>query len=392
MSADRAPVYLDNAATTRVAPEVREAMAPHLDAQYGNPATLYTLGDRAARAVERAREQVCALVHAQAPEEVAFTSGGTESDNWALVGSVLRADKRHIVTSAVEHHAVLETCAYLQARGLAQVTVLPVDGAGLVDPQAVRDALREDTALVSIMHANNEIGTVQPIRALAEAAHERGVPLHIDAVQTVGKAPVDMQELGADMLSLSAHKFHGPKGVGALVVRAGTRLDPYLHGGGQEQGRRAGTLNVPGIVGLGAAAALATPEVLAHEDARLRALVDRLWQGIEARIPQVTRNGHPEQCLPGLLSVCVAGAEGEALLLYLSQRHDVCVSSGSACTTGSLDPSHVLLAIGRSTELAHGSLRFSLSRYTTDEEIDRVLDALPAEVERVRAMSPTWKG
>ncbi|MFH0910183.1 MAG: IscS subfamily cysteine desulfurase [Planctomycetota bacterium] len=392
MNSQAQPIYLDNAATTRVAPEAVEAMRPFFDLSYGNAATLYTLGTEASVAVEEAREQVASLIHAADPEEIVFTSGGTESDNWVLASSVLGTKKKHLVTSAIEHHAILEPCARLQKLGLGvEVTVLPVDGLGRVDPGALRSALRADTALVSIMHANNEIGTIEPIRALAAVARERGVLFHADAVQTVGKIPVDVQDLGVDFLSLSGHKFHGPKGVGALYLRRGARLKPFQHGGAQERNRRGGTTNVPGVVGMGEAARLAK-EALVGEGPRLRGLVERLWKAIEERIPQVVRNGDPEAALPGLLSICVAGAEGEAMIMYLSLEHGICVSSGSACSTGSLDPSHVLLAIGRPAEVAHGSLRLSLSRYTTAEEIETVIRALPREVERVRAMSPTWKG
>jgi cysteine desulfurase len=305
-------IYLDNAATTRPAPEVVEAMMPWLGEEYGNPATLYTPGREAEEAVQSAREAVAALLHADSPGEIFFTSGGTESDNWALFGSAFAGEKRHIITSAVEHHAVLETCEHLERLGAGiSVTVLPVDARGRIAPKDLESAIRDDTALVSIMHANNEIGTVQPIAELADTAHARGVPFHTDAVQTVGKMDVDVRALGADMLSLSAHKFHGPKGVGALYIRKGTRLLPFIRGGGQEKFRRAGTTNVPGVVGLGRAARLAENTDFAAEGRRLSALREKLWTGLTDSIPQLTRNGDPGATLPGMLNITFAGIEGD---------------------------------------------------------------------------------
>ncbi|MBN1258119.1 MAG: IscS subfamily cysteine desulfurase [Planctomycetes bacterium] len=385
-------IYLDNAATTMVALEVCEAMLPFLGESYGNSTTLYHLGSAAQQAAETARQQVAGLLGAEKEEEIYFTSGGTESDNWAIISSVLGQKKRHLVISSIEHHAVLETCEDLAKLGLEiDFTALPVDVEGRVNPEELRRALRPDTALVSIMHANNEIGTVEPIRELAEIAHEQGVLFHTDAVQTAGKIPVDVKELGVDMLSLSGHKFHAPKGTGALYLRKGTRLNAFMHGGGHERNRRSGTVNIPGVVGLGKAAELAG-EWLESEMPRLKQLTEKLWTGIAAAIPQVTRNSPVEGSLPGMLNVTVAGAEGEAMLMYLDMHHGICISSGSACTTGSLDPSHVLLAIGVPAETAHGSLRFSMSHYTTEAEIDTTIAAMSVEIEKVRAMSPTWDG
>jgi cysteine desulfurase len=385
-------VYLDNAATTRVAPEVRAAMLPTLESAWGNPAALYSLGTEAARLVDEARERVARLVGAAEPTEICFTGGGTESNNWALAGVLAASRRRRLVVSAIEHHAVLEPAAALKRLGLAEeVTVLPVDAEGRLDPDDLHAALSAETALVSIMHANNEIGTVQPVAELAALAHEAGALFHTDAVQTVGKLPVAVQEWGVDLLSLSAHKFHGPKGAGALYRRRGVRLEPLLHGGGQEAGQRSGTVNVPGVVGLGAAAELAR-KGREEEAPRLRALADRLWREVEAAVPRVRRNGAPEGCLPGLLHLTVAGAEGEAMVMYLDRDYGICCSTGSACATGRTGPSHVLRALGRPDEEARGSLRFSFSRTTTEAEVLTAARALPEVIGKVRAMSPTWRG
>ena len=384
-------IYLDNAATTRVAPEVQAAMEPFFCTHFGNAASkYYNLGRQALAAVETGRAQLADLLGAERPEEVAITSCATESNNWVLLGTLLTSKKKHVITSAIEHHAVLEPLEYLAEHHGVETTLLPVDATGLVSPEALREALREDTALVSIMHANNEVAALEPIRELAEIAHEKGILFHTDACQTVGKIPFTVQDLGVDLLSLSAHKFHGPKGIGALYIKRGTRLAPLLRGGGQEKRRRAGTSNVASIVGMGKAAELAGKRLAAGED-QARALVEHLWQGLQNAIPEIRRNGPPDQRIPTILSVCVTGAEGEAVLGYLDM-YGISISSGSACTSGSLDPSHVLLALGLPHEVAHGSLRFSLSHETTEAEIDRVIEVVPQVVQRVRDMSPTWNG
>jgi cysteine desulfurase len=390
---DYRQIYLDNAATTRVSPEVFEAMKPFFAEEYGNSSTLYRQGREAAKAVATAREQVAGLINANVPE-IYFTSGGTESDNWAVKGLVCGercgAGRKHVITSAIEHHAVLETVRFMERHMGCVATVLPVDEYGLVDPQTLRDSLRDDTALVSIMAANNEVGTVEPIRELAEIAHDRGALFHTDAVQAAGKIPLDVRELGVDLLSLSGHKFHAPKGIGALYVRKGVRLGSFMHGGMQENNRRAGTLNNHGIVGLGKAAELAKKS-LGAETGRQRALVEDLWKKLSAAIPEIRRNGHPEKRVPNILSVCLEGVEGEAILLRLDM-YGIMVSSGSACTTGSLDPSHVLLALGLPAEKAHGSVRFSLGQESAQEDIDKVAEVLPKVVSVLREMSPTWNG
>ena len=382
-------IYMDHAATTPMDERVCRAMQPYCRTYFGNPSTMYSVGRKSNEAVEEARSRVARLLSAR-PEEIFFTSGGTESDNWAVKGVAYAHEKkgRHIVTTQIEHHAVLESCHFLERQGW-EVTYLPVDRYGLVDPEEVRRAIRDDTVLVSVMHANNEIGTVEPIAEIGRVARERGVPFHTDAVQTVGKVPMDVDALNVDLLSLAGHKFYGPKGVGALYVRKGVRIEPFVHGGGQERGKRASTHNVPGIVGLGAAAEIATSE-MEEEVVELRRLAWLLWQGLKERIPDIRLNGHPERRLPGNVNVCVEGAEGEAMLLCLDNNR-VCVSSGSACTTGSLEPSHVLLAIGVAAEAAHGSLRFTLGKSNTTEQVEHVLDVLPEIVTRLREMSPLYR-
>ena len=381
-------IYLDHSATTAVDPEVREAMLPYLSEDYGNPNSIYELGRRARRAMEEARERLAAYLGAR-PREIVFTGGGTEADNLAIKGLAwARRDRgNHIITSAIEHHAVLHACDALEREGF-RVTRLPVDEHGLVSPEALRQALRDDTILVSIMHANNEIGTVQDLEELGAICRERGVLLHTDAVQSLGKLPIDVSWLPVDLVALSAHKFHGPKGVGALWVRSGVRLLPLLDGGGQEGGRRSGTENVAGIVGLGKAIELLDTRGPADLE-RLGALCRRLSDGVMDRIPHVLRTGHPTRRLPTLASFCIRYIEGEAILLGLDAE-DICGSTGSACSSGSLEPSHVLLALGLSHEVAHGSLRLSLGRYNTEEEIEQVLEALPRIVGRLREMSPLW--
>jgi len=382
-------IYLDHAATTPVHPLVRREMSLWFTDSYGNPSSMYSVGVEAKSAIEAARKQVAALIGA-APEEIYFTSGGTESDNWALRGIAYASEKKgkHIIISSIEHHAVLDTAEWLGRHGF-EITRLPVDGTGLVDPDDVRKALRPDTILVSIMHANNEVGTIEPIPEIGRILRERGVPFHVDAVQTVGNYPLSVNELGCDLLSVSAHKLYGPKGIGALYIRKGIRIDKYMTGGGQESNKRAGTYNVPGIVGLGKACEIALEEMPAHIEP-IRKLREKLREGIFSRIADVRLNGHPERRLPNNLSVCVQGIEGESMLLCLDMNR-VCVSSGSACTTGSLEPSHVLIAMGLPPEVAHGSLRFTLGRDNTEEQINYVLEVFPTIVKRLRDMSPTYR-
>jgi len=379
-------VYFDHAATTPVHPQVLEAMLPYLKEHYGNASSLHTPGQIAARAVEEARVKVAELINCD-PREIIFTGSGTEADNFALKGIAekLKSRGNHIITSAIEHHAIEMTCRYLEKRGF-QVTYLPVDREGLVHPEDLKKALREETILVSIMHANNEVGTIQPIKELAEIAHERGVLFHTDAVQTAGSIPVDVRELGVDLLSLSAHKFYGPKGVGALFLRKGVAIEPLIHGGGQERNLRAGTTNVPSIVGLGKAAELAKKELQQRMEHNLK-LRERLIKGLEEKLSDYILTGHRTLRLPGNVSICVQYIEGESMLLLLNAEGFAC-SSGSACTSGSLEPSHVLIAMGIDPQLAQGSLRITLGRENTEEDVDRFLEVLPKIVERLREMSP----
>jgi len=381
-------IYMDHSSTTPTRPEVVEAMLPYFKDAYGNASSVHGFGREARRAVESARETVASCIGAS-PEEIIFTSGGTESDNLALKGAALANQKkgRHVITSAVEHHAVLNPCAWLEKQGF-EVTRLGVDGEGRLSVAALQEALREDTVLVSVMLANNEVGVIEPVAELAAAAHEAGALFHTDAVQAVGKIPVDVGELGVDLLTLSGHKFYGPKGVGVLYRRRGTRLEPLIEGGHHERNLRAGTENVPGIVGLAKALELACGE-LERESARLRALRDRLQQGIFERIPDVRLNGHPTERLPHLLNVSISGVEGESVLLGLDAK-GIAVSTGSACTSGTLEPSHVLIAMGVPAETAHGSLRFSLGRANTEQDVDYVVECLAGVVERLRKMSPTY--
>jgi len=381
-------VYMDHASTTPTDPEVVEAMLPWMSEQFGNPSTVYSLGLTGAKAVQDARESIAKAINAD-PEEIYFTSGGTEADNWAILGSADAHGKkgRHLITSAIEHHAVLESMEYLEKRG-CEVTRVPVNSGGLVDPEEVRRALRPDTVLVSIMHANNEIGTIEPIAEIGTITREAGVLFHVDAVQTAGKLPLDVEELGVDMLSMSAHKFYGPKGVGLMYLRRRTRITPLLHGGSQERGRRAGTTNVPGIVGMAKALELASVR-MAEDAVREAALRDRLWEGLSSGIEAIHLNGDPVRRLPGNLNVRLDGVEGESMILMLDME-GICVSSGSACTTGSLEPSHVLLALGIPAEHAHGSLRATLGRSTTAEDVDHFIKVFPPIVDRLREMSPIW--
>jgi cysteine desulfurase len=381
-------IYLDHNATTPVHPDVLASMLPYLRDTFGNASSLHTFGQEAARALDEAREQVARLTGAEA-REIVFTSGGTESDNAAIRGALAaRPEKRHIVTTEIEHHAVLHTCKGLSRQG-AEVTVVPVDEHGRVDPAAVAEAVRDDTAIVSVMFANNEVGTLQPVAEIARALSGRDVLFHTDAVQALGKVPMQLGTLGVDLASFSSHKIHGPKGVGALYVARGTRLGPLLTGGHHERGFRAGTENIPGIVGFGRACEIARSD-LDGVIPKVRNLRDHLEEGIRRGVEDVRLNGHPDLRLPNTLNLSFAYVEGEALLLNLDLR-GISVSTGSACTSGDLRPSHVLTAMGRTPEEAHGSLRFSLGRDNTEEEMDRTVRAVTEVVEKVRAMSPLAK-
>lgn len=381
-------IYLDHAATTPMRPEVLEAILPFFCDGYGNPSSIYQKGREAQTALDRARDKVAELLGADM-REIVFTSGGSEADNLAIKGVAyaMRDKGNHIITSAVEHHAVYNACKYLEKYGY-RITFLPVDSYGLIEPADVISALTPETILVTIMHANNEIGTIEPISEIGAVLRERSVPFHTDAVQTVGHIPVDVDELGVDLLSLSAHKFYGPKGVGALYVRHGTKFDPLIHGGGQERNRRAGTENVAGIVGLATALELAVAEMdIAAE--RQQHLRDQLIESILETIPYTRLNGHPTRRLPGNVNMCFEFVEGESLLLNLDMK-GIAASSGSACTSGSLEPSHVLLALGLPHEIAHGSLRLTLGRDSTAEDVEAVIDVLPGIVDKLRRMSPLY--
>jgi len=381
-------IYMDHSATTPVDPRVFSAMIPYYNDVFGNASSVHTPGQKARQAVEDARDKVAALIKAT-PQEIIFTTGGTEADNQALIG-YMQANAhrgRHIITSAIEHHAVLDTCEYLHKQGY-DLTVLPVNSLGMVEPQVLKDTMRDDTVLVSIMHANNEIGTIQSIKELAAIAHEGGAVFHTDAVQSFGKLDINVRDMGIDMLSASAHKLYGPKGIGCLYVNKKIKLAKYLHGGAQERNRRAGTENVPAIVGFGVAAQLAGDNRL-ESAARLTALGQRLQKGILERVPHARLTGHPSLRLPGSVSVCFEFVEGESVLLMLDS-YGIAASSGSACTSGSLDPSHVLLAIGLPHVIAHGSLRLTLGHSNTDEDVDYVLDIIPKVVESLRKMSPLY--
>ena len=382
-------VYLDYAATTPTDPAVVEAMTPYFTEMFGNPSSIYSYGQEAKGAIEEARAKVADLIGGR-DEEIVFTSGGTEADNFALTGVALANESRgnHIITSPIEHHAVIETAKFLENRGF-RLTYLPVDEYGLVNPGDVKKAITDKTILISIMHANNEMGTIEPIAEIGRVAKEAGVYFHTDAVQTVGHIPVDVNELGVDLLSMSAHKVYGPKGVGALYIRKGVRLAPFLHGGEQERRRRAGTENVPGIVGFGKAVEL-TRQAISVEMERLTDLRDNLIKGLLERIDHVRLNGHPVMRLPNNVNIGVGYVEGESMCLNLDLE-GICISTGSACASSSLEPSHVLLAMGLSHEQAHSSLRFSLGRWTSQEEIERVWDVLPRVVAKLRAMSPLLK-
>jgi len=381
-------IYLDYSSTSPTAPEVLEAMLPYLKEGYGNPSSIYRLAQEAREAVDSSREEVADLLGAH-PSEIYFTGGGTEANNWAIKGIAFASKKKenHLITSKIEHHSVLRVCQYLETLGF-RVTYVDVDKYGVVDTDQIVDSITRETALITIMYANNEVGTIQPVNEIAKLAKEKGVPFHTDAVQVVGKVPVDVAELSADLLSISGHKFYGPKGIGVLYIRRGTKLHPLLHGGHHEGGMRAGTENVPGIVGLGRASQLAREGI--KEEERIKRLRNRLWEGLSSRIDDLLLNGHPVKRLAGTLNVCVKYVEGESMLLHLDME-GIAASSGSACTSGSLEPSHVLTAMGIPPEVAHGSIRFSLGKETTQDEIERVIEVLPPIVEKLRAISPFGK-
>ena len=382
-------VYADNAATTAMSRTAIDAMLPYLDNIYGNPSSLYRLGQEAAEALQSARETVAACLGCT-PREITFTSGGSEADNQALVSAAAigaRKGKKHIISTAFEHHAILHTLKKLEKEGF-EVTLLDVHENGMVSAQQVADAIREDTCLVSVMYANNEIGSIQPIAEIGAVCKEKGVIFHTDAVQAVGHVHINVKEENIDMLSLSAHKFHGPKGVGLLYARKGVRLTNIIEGGAQERGKRAGTENIPGIVGMVAALKEANANIDANAE-KVSALRDRLIEGLE-KIPHSALNGDRTKRLPGNVSFCFEGIEGESLLLLLDAK-GICASSGSACTSGSLDPSHVLLAIGRPHEVAHGSLRLTLSEENTQEEVDYIIEETTKVVKYLRDLSPVWK-
>lgn len=382
-------VYLDNAATTKVRPEVVEAMLPYFTEIYGNASAVYDFGQKCKQAMEDARETIAASIGTKAAN-IYFTAGGSESDNWALKGvAEAYGDKgKHIITTKIEHHAILHTCAYLEQQGY-EVTYLDVDADGLVSPEALRQAIRPDTILISVMFANNEIGTIEPIAELGEIAHEHGIIFHTDAVQAYTQVPIDVEKMHIDLLSASGHKLNGPKGIGFLYIRQGLKLKSFIHGGAQERKRRAGTENVPGIVGLGKAVEIAM-ETMEERTAKESALRDYLIARIEEEIPFAKLNGHRVKRLPNNVNFCFRFIEGEAMLIMLDMA-GICGSSGSACTSGSLDPSHVLLAIGLPHEIAHGSLRLTLGDENTKEQVDYVVDHLKEIVAKLRAMSPLYE-
>lgn len=382
-------IYLDYAATTPVHPKVLQEIQPYFCERFGNPSSLHFFGQEAKMAMETARGKVAHLIGAW-PEEIIFTSGGTEADNYALEGVAFANEDKgnHIIVSAIEHHAIINCAKFLQSRGF-QITYLPVDKDGLIDPAEVKKAITDKTILVSVMHANNEIGTIQPMAEISKVVKEKGIIFHSDAVQTVGHVPFNVDALGANLLSISAHKLYGPKGVGALYVRKGTKMVNFLHGGGQEGGRRASTENVPGIIGFGVASEAVLEEMI-EERTRIIPLRDKLIKGILDKIPDTQLNGHPTQRLPNNVNISIKYVEGESLLLNLDLQ-GIAAASGSACSSGSTEPSHVLLAIGLPPEVARGSVRFSLGRLVKEEDIDCVLGVFPKIVEKLRKMSPLVK-
>ena len=382
-------IYLDNAATTKVRPEVVEAMLPFYTEYYGNPSAVYEFSTPCKEALAKARETVANSLGAK-DNEIYFTNGGSESDNWALIATAeaYASKGKHIITTKIEHHAILHTCEYLEKRGY-EITYLPVDEYGTVSIDELKKAIRPDTILISIMSANNEIGTIQPIKEIGKIAHDHGVLFHTDAVQAFGHIPIDVEEMNIDMLSASGHKINGPKGIGVMYIRKGVKIRSFIHGGAQERKRRAGTHNVPGIVGIGTAAKLAK-ENMEERSAKEIALRDHLIERILKEIPYTRLNGHRTDRLPNNANFCFRFIEGESMLILLDQA-GICGSSGSACTSGSLDPSHVLLAIGLPHEIAHGSLRLTLSEKNTMEEIDYTVDELKKIIERLRGMSPLYE-
>jgi len=381
-------VYFDNAATTRVKDEVIEEMQKYYSELYGNPSSIYNFGQLAKKAVESSREKVARLLNSN-PDEIYFTGGGSEADNWAIKGILSANEKKgnHIITTKIEHHAVLHTCEYLEKKG-AEVTYLDVDENGLIDLKQLEESIKDNTVLISIMFANNEIGTIQPIKEIGEIAKKHDIYFHTDAVQAVGNEIIDVKDMNIDLLSLSAHKIHGPKGVGALYIKKGTLIHNLIHGGAQEKKKRAGTENVPGIAGLGRAADIAYNNFDQKRE-KLIKLRDRLIEKIDKEIPECQLNGHREKRLPGNVNFSFKYIEGESLLLYLDME-GISASSGSACTSGSLDPSHVLMSIGLPHEIAHGSLRLSLSDYNTEEDVDYTVEKLINVVKRLRQMSPLY--
>lgn len=382
-------IYMDHSSSTPTNQKVIEAMAPYFNKYYGNPLSLYALAQESAKAREAAREKVAKLLNAKVGE-IIFTSGGTEANNFAIKGVAFANENKgnHIITSKIEHHSVLNTCKWLEKRGF-NVSYIGVDKYGIVDLDELENSITDKTILITIMHANNEVGTIEPLSEIARVAKDNNIYLHTDAVQTVGKVKVEVNELGVALLTLSGHKFYGPKGVGALFIKKGTKIDPLLHGGHHEQNKRAGTENVPGIVGLGVACEIAMEE-MGGENKRLRDLRDSLEEGLTERIEDVIVNGHPEKRLSGVLNICIKHIEGESMLLHLD-NNSIAASSGSACTSGSLEPSHVLTSMGIPPEVAHGSLRFSLGHSNTIHDINKVIEVLPQIVKKLREMSPLTK-
>ncbi len=382
-------IYLDYAATTPTHPEVVKTMLPYFTERFGNPSSIHSYGQEARVALEEARTNIAGFIGAS-EDEIIFTSGGTEADNMALTGLAYANESKgnHIITSSIEHHAVLETCHFLETRGF-NITRLPVDGYGMVNPNDVKKTITVKTILISIMHANNEIGTIQPVKEIGDIAREADVYLHTDAVQTTGHIPVDVNELGVNLLSISAHKLYGPKGIGALFIRKGTRINPLIHGGEHEKRKRAGTENVPCIIGFGKAVELARQE-MDEERPRLTSLRNRLIQGLVERIEHTHLNGHPENRLPNNINISVDFVEGESMVLNLDLE-GISTSTGSACSSSNLEPSHVLAAIGLPPEQAHGSLRLTLGKFTGEDDINQVLEVLPRIIARLRAMSPLLK-
>lgn len=382
-------IYMDHSSTTPTDQRVIEAMVPYFNKYYGNPSSLYALAQESAKAREAAREKVAKLLNAKVGE-IIFTSGGTEANNFAIKGVAFANENRgnHIITSKIEHHSVLNTCKWLEKRGF-NVSYIGVDKYGIVDLDELENSITDKTILITIMHANNEVGTIEPLSEIARVAKDNNIYLHTDAVQTVGKVKVEVNELGVALLTLSGHKFYGPKGVGALFIKKGTKIDPLLHGGYHEQNKRAGTENVPGIVGLGVTCEIAMEE-MERENKRLRDLRDSLEEGLTERIEDIIVNGHPEKRLSGVLNICIEHIEGESMLLHLD-NNSIAASSGSACTSGSLEPSHVLTSMGIPPEVAHGSLRFSLGHSNTIHDINKVIEVLPQIVKKLREMSPLTK-